>query len=258
LSDPNADLGLAHSFDKTDAFLSITESKILLTMNFIERTVYSREILDVIGIPQSTWSDILLHFLKAGLVTRELRREYRDGRIKYFALFSLTQKGKVVAENLWKIYATLSRRLPESSSKRRVAETTATEAEGSSLAADFCSANKEKEIDKLVLSCIERGLAFFGEKTENTVRTELALTYNLEWKEVPKNIESLSRCLRKRFGPQPANAMETIILQEFQNKFGSALLEVDWKHENLISLNRKLRSTSHYEPARLDGLDTVE
>lgn len=224
-------------------------------MNFIDRPVYSKEILDVIGIPQSSWSDILLHFLKAGLVARELRREYRDGRIKYFALFSLTDKGKVVAENLWKIYSTLSRHLPETNLRELIDAPRRKGFNSSNLGASSYPENQARDIDNLVLRCIEKGLAFFGEKVENTVRTELALAYNLNWQDVPRNIECLSRCLSERFGPQPANAMETIILQEFQNRFGSVLVEVDWRQENLISLNQKLRNVSHFEAVRLDSAE---
>ena len=169
---------------RPDAFLTATQSRILLSMFLLERPLYTKEVLDSVDIPQSTWSSIALAFSKAGLITKQQRREIDNGRVKFYTLFSLTERGKIVAKNLVEIYRKLSEAEMGSLSVCEIEETES-----------YSSKPIIKSLDDKILDCIERGLDTFGQSTMDQVRIVVALAGNLNWSLVPKKPDILSACL---------------------------------------------------------------
>lgn len=192
------------------AVLTATQSKLLLAMYVIGRPVYTKEFLEFTGVPHSTWSDSLRLFLKTGLLSKESRREESEGRIKSFALFALTEKGKRVGNNL----EAISRALIEDEVKREQ------EDENRGMARFSDRVGRQAEVDGQILRCVEKGLETFGARAKNAVRIELALRNNISWSDVPRRMREVSNCLRDRFGPRGASSIEATILRELDACFG--------------------------------------
>jgi hypothetical protein len=200
-------------------------------MFILNRPVHTKEFLDLTGVPHSTWSDALLLFLRSGLVVRNLSRENSDGRVKTFALFSLSQKGKLVARSLYTIAQILS-------------------GNGEYNYATEVEVNRQKvvrdlgELDERIIRCIEKGLESFGAQAKNSVQIYLALRYNVRWNEVPRRMREFSDCLQDRFGPKGAATIEAVIYQELRLRtLKDELVEGELHDAGLLDYVSKLRSS---------------
>jgi hypothetical protein len=205
---------LEHFIEKSDSFLTPSQSKLLLAMFLLERPLYTKEFLEFTKVPHSTWSDAILLFSRTGLIVKEARREMSEGRVKSFAVFSLTQKGKLVAENLWKIFVALSEVRVDNNSNLLTSEANSGE---SNIYLQTIKTTRET-LDEKILESIDYALESFGAQTKIAVQVSLALTHNVSWSNVPQKMQDFSTCLRERFGPRAAAAMETVITEELKNR----------------------------------------
>jgi DNA-binding MarR family transcriptional regulator len=214
-----------HGIPRPEAFLTATQSRILLSMYLLDRPLYTKEILDFVEIPQSTWSSAALSFSKGGLIAKQQKREIDGGRIKSYTVFSLTDRGRSVAMNLVAIY----RKLSES----EVGSLT----EGDLGDVDVYSIASNDSFDEKILDCIETGLNSFGKHTKDHVRIEVALVGNLTWSLLPQRIQVLSDCLSERFGPRGAATIEAVIIDELEKRFNVALISPNSSRNLAASIN---------------------
>jgi DNA-binding MarR family transcriptional regulator len=201
-----------HCVPRPDAFLTAIQSRILLSMYLLDRPLYTKEILDFVEIPQSTWSSVALSFSKGGLIAKKQKREIDRGRIKSYTVFSLTDRGISVAKNLVAIYRKLSESEIGSLNEDYLEDT------------DIYSGSANESLDEKILDCIETGLNSFGRHTKDHVRIEVALVGNLSWSALPQKVQVLSDCLSERFGPKGAATIEAAIIQELEKRFNVTLI----------------------------------
>ena len=201
-----------HYVPRPDAFLTATQSRILLSMYLLDRPLYTKEILDFVEIPQSTWSSAALSFSKGGIIAKQQKREIDGGRIKSYTVFSLTDRGRSIAENLVSIYRKLSESEIGSLNEEYLKDS------------EIYSGSSDESLDEKILDCIETGLNSFGQNTKDHMRIELALVGNLRWSALPQNVTVLSNCLVERFGPKGAATIEAVIIEELEKRFNVALV----------------------------------
>ena len=200
-------------------------------MFLLDRPSYTKEILDIAAIPQSTWSDCVMVFSRLGLIRKESMKIHVEGRIKLFAVFALTDRGKEIAGHLFAIRKSLL----EASNDAVPVNVGIRDGD---LNARFENANS-KELDEEILSCIEEGLESYGEQTKNAIQINVALSKGVSWWDVPRNIDALKASLRDRFGPKGAASIEAAIVKAFRSRYNN--LSAAMTEENPCDLSACVR-----------------
>ncbi len=225
------------------SFLTATRSRVLVSMLLLDRPSYTREILEVAAVPQSTWSDCLLVFSRLGFIRKESMKVQVEGRLKLFAVFALTDRGKKIAGHLSAIM-----KLVQEASQDAVSANVGIR-DDDEVSSRFVESDS-KDLDLDILKCIEEGLESYGEQTKNAVRIDVALGSGVSWSNVPRNIEVFKTCLRERFGPKGAASIEAAIVKAIRNRYHDLPLKPEESSSDLSSCIRLLRNS--YTTAKVE------
>ena len=166
---------------KDRPFLSQIQCRILIAIFFSKAEYLNSEmILKDTGIAQSTWSEEQNRLMRMGLIEKKQSRTMASNVITRVMNYRLTDKGRLVALNLSNISRILD---PQQFPTFNAAE--------SSVPQEPVVGDEFKEIDEIIMDCIEIGLESFGMNLDELVRSEIEKSGELRWEQISRHPEKL-------------------------------------------------------------------
>ena len=206
----------------------------------------SETILRDTGIAQSTWSEEQNRLTQMGLLEKKQSRIMTSNVITRVMNYKLTDRGRLVAQNLSNISRILA---PEQFSGAGISDLEATESSNEGI-----RAMDQKEVDEKILECIEIGLDSFGMNLDELVKSEFERSGDLRWEEVSRYPEKLEILLGQLFGTGGSTTIESTVAANIRSRFGlrsinSNRLSVLIAEIRLTSGRSSLRSVEEKETA---------
>ena len=151
-----------------------------------------------------------------GLLEKKQSRMMTSNVITRVMNYRLTDKGRLVAQNLSNISKILA---PDQFPMLNALETSG---DPSSWGQD-----ENKEIDEVIMDCIEIGLESFGMNLDELVRAEIEKAGEISWDQIAKRPEKLQEQLLRLFGAGGSSTIESMIAANIKSRFGLSSINSD-------------------------------
>jgi DNA-binding MarR family transcriptional regulator len=184
-----------------DTHLTPIQTKVLIALTrSATGSLNPDEILLATGIATSTWSAEQGRLVSMGLIKKQMIRVIKLNQISKRMNYGLTEKGRMIGQNLLNISKILGENSGEISFARRVED-------------------EDQVFGSQIAECVEVALDSFGSNLVNLVKSSLEIEHQIPWKELSERSDVFEEVLRDYFGVGAAEKLKKLIAANIESRF---------------------------------------